>query len=183
MRHIILAAALLPVHAYAWGTAPATPSVPVSPTPAAVVPASVTSGPASSSSNSGANAGSQSAAQSRSSSSSHVTVNNSSGSSGGGSGDRRAPDVIGAPLVGANNCSVGVTLGGSGPSAGGLFGLLWESGDCARNRDATLLVNMGRPGAAVELLCDSMAIRQAMARNGTPCEVDRQRWLAAGWKP
>lgn len=168
---MVVAGVLIPVSAFAGGTGHS----PVPVVPSAVVAPSV-SEPVSSSSTSGANA------RSSSRSSSRVTVNNASGGgSSGGSG--RAPDVIGVPLVGANNCSVGLTLGGSGPNAGGLLGLLWESGDCSRNRDATLLVNMGRPGAGMELLCESMAIRNAMARNGTPCQIDLQRWTAAGWKP
>ena len=89
-------------------------------------------------------------------------------------------------MVGANNCAVGLTLGGSGPNAGGLFGLLWEGSACARNRDAALLNNMGLRGAGVELLCDTDAIRQAMYRSGTPCQKDIEKygaaWRAQGWR-
>ena len=187
---IVVLAALLPVSAYAWGSGPVAPT----PVPAAVMPAAVVpNGPVTSTSSSTAASRAASASRSSSGVTNNVSVNNqSAGGSGGGAGSGggyggRAPDVIGVPLVGANNCAVGLTLGGSGPSAGGLFGLLWEGSACARNRDATLLNNLGLRGAGVELLCDSADIRQAMYRNGTPCRKDIEKygaiWAKEGWRP
>lgn len=182
MKYILLAGAMmLPLPALAWTTAPTKPTV--------------ASGPASGPVTSSSGATSASRSGSRSELSSSVTVNNSanagggastggSGGGGGGSGNGgRAPDVLAPSISGGNPCSVGATAGGSGMGGGGLLGLMWESHDCALRQQAALFANLGRPDVAIEILCHDAWVRDAMAKSGTPCAIDRERWLAMGWKP
>lgn len=103
--------------------------------------------------------------------------------SGPGNGGNRTPDIFAPSINGGSPCSVGATIGGSGPVAGGLFGWLWEDHDCALRQQAALMANLGRRDVAIEILCHDAWVRDAMAKAHTPCEIDRQRWLAAGWKP
>jgi hypothetical protein len=147
----LLVATLLPLHAWAWDT----------PSPSATALASA-------------------AAHSASRASNRVSIANSVTTTSGNA-PARAPDVFAPAVSGGNNCAVGASAGGSGPLAGGLLGLLWESHGCALRQEAAIMANLGRADVAVEILCREMDVRRAMADAGTPCAEDRRLWEAAGW--
>lgn len=138
-----------------------------------------------------ATGGSATGGASRSSSSStggsnrnSVTVQNSGGGSGGsGGGSYRSGDtitVVPPGLAGGNVCAVSASggLGLAGFAIGG--GGAWESKNCERRQLAALAANMGDVTAAREVLCSNMEMRYAYAAAGTPCAVDRARFVAMG---
>lgn len=179
MKHVLLGAALLlPVHA--WAHDPAKPVTPAG--------SSSVSGPASATVNNAVRSSVRNAVRNTN----NVTVTQSSGADPGGAnagwggaGGRggNAPDVVAPSISGGDSCGLAATAGGSGMGGGGILGFMWESHDCDMRQKAALMANMGRPDVAIQLLCEDAYVRDAMAKAGTPCEVDRQRWLAAGWKP
>jgi hypothetical protein len=163
MKHVLIGLLLLPAPALAWQTTPI------------AVPSATPVTAASSSSSSAV-------AQSRARATSSVTVTNSAAAgSPGGRAPARAPDVSGA-VYGGNTCAVGGTIGGSGPGAGGLLGFTWEANDCTIRQEAALMANLGRADVALQILCNDPYVADAMARVGTPCARDVERWKQAGWK-
>lgn len=178
---LVIIPLLLPLHAHAGGSdKPAgTVSAPSAPTTSAATASAVSRSASHATARVQNNVTITNAARS----SDHSDAGNSpAGGLRGGQG-LRVPDVAPPSISGGNPCSVGVSLGGSGMGGGGAFGLMWESHDCALRQQAALMANLGRPDVAVGLLCNDPWVRDAMARQATPCAIDRERWIKEGWRP
>lgn len=176
---LVIIPLLLPLHAYAGGSA--TPAG--SPASSALAHATST-------------ARSTSSARVSGRVTSNVTVNTSNAAqSGVGSGDRgsggggtiggissRVPDVVAGSLGTSNPCGVGGSVGGSGPGAGGLLSWLTESDRCSLREDARLLWQMGEPDSAMQTACNNPWIADGRARAGHPCQRDVERWQRDGYR-
>jgi len=75
-----------------------------------------------------------------------------------------------APLVAAEDTCMGSSsVGGQGVGFGLSVGSTWRDADCVRRKDARELHNMGEPGAALALLCQSADVAAAMKAAGKVC--------------
>lgn len=99
---------------------------------------------------------------------SNVSVNNTLGGSGGGSGNGggRAPDLY-LPSIGASgmDCpTVGVGVGGSGLSGGGILSASTISSSCNQRKVVDILSNLFGPGVAREYAIQNIAgVKEALA--------------------
>jgi len=69
-------------------------------------------------------------------------------------------------------CMGSTSVGGAVPGFGLSFGTTWRDAACVRRLDARQLSALGYNLGAKELMCDSDAVREALARAGTPCYND-----------
>jgi len=96
---------------------------------------------------------------------------------------RNTPEVIPPNVMGGNTCAVGASgglaLAGFGIAGGGT----WADRACERRQQAALLFNMGEQKAAIELMCQSNDVREAMKLSGKPCTGDMAAAIAAPAAP
>jgi hypothetical protein len=93
---------------------------------------------------------------------------------------RNTPDAFGPNVSGGTNpCTAALSGGLALPGFGASIGGAWSEEGCERRQLAALLHNTGQPELAQELLCNSPEVRQARARMGTPCMIDRPQQVAA----
>lgn len=105
----------------------------------------------------------------------------SGGSSGGTVVDSGAPVIVAPSMSSADNCAVGIVLGGVGQKGGGTLGFLWEDDGCARARNARVEADLGDRDVARDMMCVDPIVRWARRARQRPCPQDRAEWIRAGW--
>ena len=86
-----------------------------------------------------------------------------------------APSVLLASAAAQPDLCTGVQSAAYGsPMLAVTFDLQRTDKACARIRKAKALQLLGLGAAAVQVMCDDREVRAAMARAGTPCELQRE---------
>jgi hypothetical protein len=98
-----------------------------------------------------------------------------------------APSIF-APSVGPGaGCDSYISLGGSGPGAGGAFAFPWENQHCEDRSNAITLNQLGLKDAALQRMCFNDNNAEAMAAAGYHCRVghvaEEQARVAAQHQP
>lgn len=97
---------------------------------------------------------------------------------------RNVPDVYAPGISGGTNpCTNSLTGGGAVAGFGVSLGGSWSDQDCERRNLSALLYNQGQADMALEVLCETTAVRQARLRLGRPCAADRPQVVAASPVP
>jgi len=74
-----------------------------------------------------------------------------------------------APLTASNGACMGSSSAGFQGGVGVSFGTTWKDADCDRRYDAQILIQLGAPKAALELMCQKDSVQKALAEIGYLC--------------
>jgi len=85
-----------------------------------------------------------------------------------------ASAIAPALTSGSDTCMGSSSIGAQGVGLGMSFGSTWTDDNCVMLKNSTMLWNIGKPEAAIALLCGNPQIRKALEASGTECPSGRK---------
>ena len=120
----------------------------------------------------------------QSGSSSNTTTNNETNNSTNQKTAVNSANSPGMSVYGQDSCVIPLAAGVTVIGFSGSFGSYYTDPNCERRKSVAVLAKLGMKVAAISLMCQDVAVWQAMMDAGTPCPVDgligekaKKRWM------